>query len=114
MKNWVVKIVLPCIVIIGITACKKPLERVPCDGTVQNWDGNVVNIIADGCSGSNCHGAGSSRGDFTSYAGIKPYLDDQSFENTVLVDRSMPRGGTLADSSLAKLQCWFEQGYPEN
>ena len=114
MKNWVAKIVLPCIVIIGITACDKGPDRIPCDGSTQSWDGNVANIVATGCTGSTCHGAGSINGDFTAYAGIKPFLDNGSFENAVLIDRTMPQVGTLADSSLAHLQCWFEQGYTEN
>lgn len=96
-----------------VTSCKDKIERVPCDGTVQTWDGGVIDIVADGCWGSNCHGAGASAGDFTTYNGIKPVLTNGAFEATVLIDRTMPQGGVLADSLLAKLECWFEQGFPE-
>ncbi|HEX2899602.1 MAG TPA: hypothetical protein VHS96_07785 [Bacteroidia bacterium] len=90
------------------------LVRVPCDGSSPTWNGEVFEIIAATCLGSNCHSAGSARGDYTEYSRILPSLQDNSFEIAVLENRTMPQDGTLPDSSLAVLQCWLENGFPEN
>lgn len=107
--------ILVFVAAIGLAAgCKEKIERVPCNGTTPTWDGEVANIVMANCSGSDCHDAGSSRGDFTTYAGMQDDLLNGSFETEVLETRRMPQVGTLEDSTLAVLQCWLENGFPEN
>ncbi|MBK9448428.1 MAG: hypothetical protein IPN95_03230 [Bacteroidetes bacterium] len=109
------RVAFASLVVIGLlSGCKEDLVRIPCDGSSPVWNGEVFEIVAATCLGSSCHGSGSSRGDFNSYAGIEPYLLDNSFEISVLQNRTMPQNGTLPDSSLAALQCWLENGFPEN
>jgi hypothetical protein len=75
------------LVVIGLlSGCKEDLVRIPCDGSSPVWNGEVFEIVAATCLGSSCHGSGSSRGDFNSYAGIEPYLLDNSFEISVLAN----------------------------
>jgi hypothetical protein len=101
--------------IIGMVgACKKSPEPIPCNGTSPTWNSRAQKIVDRSCTAGACHGAGSVNGDFTKYATIKPHLDNGTFEQQVLVDRTMPEGSTLPDTTLAMLQCWFEHGYPEN
>ncbi len=65
--------------------------------------------------GSTCHSSGSKRGDFTSYDGLKPDLDNGNFEKEVLIDQRMPRGSqTLTQEQINTIQCWVDNGYPEN
>jgi hypothetical protein len=94
--------------------CKEKVERVPCNGTSPTWDGQVLDIVATSCWGSTCHGVNSSRGDYTSYNNISLVLQSGAFEVQVLETRQMPQDGTLPDSILATLQCWAENGFPEN
>lgn len=96
------------------TSCNGNKERIPCDGTTQTWNGGVATIINTNCATSGCHNAGSNDGDFTNYSGIQSSLQNGRFESRVLDRKSMPPNGSLADSVLAKLQCWYEQGTPEN
>ncbi len=89
-------------------------ERVACDGSSPTWNGQVLDIIANSCWSSSCHGTGASSGDYTTYAGIKPDLLNGKFEQQVLESRNMPRGEVFPDSTLAKLQCWLANGFPES
>jgi hypothetical protein len=107
--------VLTAIVAMGcLTGCKEDIVRIPCDGSSPTWDVEVFEIVASSCLGSTCHGAGSARGDYTEYSRILPSLQDNSFEIAVLQNRTMPQDATLPDSALAILQCWVENGFPQN
>ena len=96
------------------SGCKEEIVRIPCDGSSPVWNGAVFEIVASSCLGSRCHSAGSPRGDYTEYSRILPTLLDNSFEIEVLETRRMPQDATLPDSALAILQCWVENGFPEN
>lgn len=114
MRKYLLVMVLAGVGVLGMAGCKDKLERVPCNGTSPTWDAQVIDIVADNCWSSNCHGSGSQQGDYTSFAGILPTLQSGSFETEVLETRNMPQDGSLPDSVLATLQCWIENGHPEN
>ncbi|MFN8398313.1 MAG: hypothetical protein U0176_27135 [Bacteroidia bacterium] len=114
MRKYLLVTVLAGVAVLGFAGCKDKLERVPCNGTSPTWDAKVLDIVAESCWGSNCHGNGSQRGDYTSFAGIQPTLQNGTFETEVLETRRMPQDGSLPDSTLATLQCWLENGFPEN
>ena len=103
---------LSLLLVVG--SCKKDLLEPVCDGTEATYDGHTATIINATCMGSSCHDAGSNRGDFTTYEGIKPYLDDGSFTKEVLTNQSMPRGSVLSQSQINTMQCWLDNGYAEN
>jgi hypothetical protein len=96
-----------------VVGCSDRPERVACNSTTPTWNVEVIDIVANSCWGSSCHGTGSSEGDFTTYNGIKDVLLNGKFETEVLETRRMPQDGTLPDSTLATLQCWLENGFPE-
>jgi hypothetical protein len=103
------------VALLATSACNNNAStRVACDGSSPTWNANVLDIVANSCFGSSCHGSNAQSGDYTTYAGIKSVLLNGRFEQQVLESRAMPRGETLPDSSLAKLQCWLENGFPEN
>lgn len=87
---------------------------IECDGSTPTYDGEISAIINGNCLGSGCHASGSN-GVFTTYAGLQSRLTNGAFEREVLVDRTMPRGaGTLTRDQLILIQCWKENGFPEN
>ena len=101
--------------IVSISSCKKEKLVTPvCDGTVATYNLNVKAIIDNNCNNASCHGTGSSKGDFTTYNGIKPYLDNGKFKNSVLDNQTMPQGSAkLSSDELNKIKCWQESNYPE-
>ena len=111
MKNGIA--ILAIITMIALTeACKK---KPKCDGSNPTYSSTIKSIIDGNCNSSGCHNTGSSNGSFTTYTGLKPYLDNGSFKREVLEDQTMPEGSAkLSKDELNKLQCWSENGYPEN
>lgn len=99
------------VAMISFQSCTK--EEDPCD-TNPTYNSEIAAIINGNCTNSSCHGSGSANGDFTSYAGLDTVLNNGRFNTLVLVNKSMPQGGSLSDSQLDKIQCWVDAGYPQN
>lgn len=94
-----------------IFSCKK--TDPVCDGSNPTYHSAIKSIIDNSCI--SCHGAGSSRGNFKAYQGLKPYLDNGKFKRLVLEEQVMPKGpAKLSPDELNKIQCWVNNGYPEN
>jgi hypothetical protein len=75
-----------------------------------------VKIILDvSCAVSGCHNTATQAGnlDCSSYVGIKNILENGTFNNRVLVQRSMPSVGTLSTTNFEKLVEWKENGFKE-
>lgn len=93
-----------------------------CDTVSPSFATDVMPIIERSCSDANlgsCHAAGSPRGDYTIFTGIKVDADNGSIENRVLNTKSMPPSfsngpTTLAVSELNTIQCWLENGALDN
>ena len=100
---------------VTISSCKKEKLITPsCDGTVASYTLNIKTIIDNNCNNASCHGAGSSKGDFTTYTGLKPFLDNGKFKSSVLDNQTMPQGSAkLSSDELNKIKCWQESNYPE-
>jgi hypothetical protein len=120
-ENWVLKmrnstlVVASMLLLICYSSCKKDLERVPCNGTNPTWTSKIEEIVVTSCVSSSCHGTSAPGPDYTTYANLKSTLLNGQFESRVLEIRDMPNDGTtLPDSTLAALQCWAEDGFPEN
>ena len=105
-------------VLLVLSSCKDDRLEPECDGSSPTYDGQIQSIIQQNCNASSCHGSGSNNGDFTTYAGLQPYLNNGngSFRQEVLQDQTMPKGAsnTLTQNELNAIQCWVENGYPEN
>lgn len=98
------------------TSCKKDDDKFTpmCDGSNPTYNGEIKAIIDANCTASGCHNAGSSNGAWTSYQNMKPVLDNGKFEKQVLIDQTMPKNSSLSESTLNTIQCWVDNGYPEN
>jgi len=105
-----------CLIVCVLISCKKDSnKKTPtCDGSHPTYNATIKTIINGNCNSSGCHNAGSSRGDFTTYSGLSPYLTNGSFKREVLTNQTMPENSSLSQSQLNTIQCWVNDGYPEN
>ena len=112
--------ILPLALLIGITACKKkdedPNDKGPeCQlAGAENltYNTHLKAIIDEHCI--TCHnGQGVGPGDYTTYEGIKPKLDDGEVLEFVVIDRTMPQGGGMSQAERDSVNCWIKNGYPK-
>jgi len=79
------------------------------------YDRDMVQIVSTNCALSGCHGSGSFNGDFTTYEGMLPDLNNGRIIEEVVLDRTMPIGGNeLTETERDMFNCWVEKGFPEN
>lgn len=103
---------LPFLILAGLTvvtlaACKKNQKvSVSCDGSTPTYNSYVKGIINSNCI--NCHSG------YSTYSGLSTITSNGKFEKEVLVNQTMPDGGSLTQDELNKLQCWVNNGFPEN
>ena len=83
-----------------------------CSTIESKYTSDILPIIRDNCY--KCHGAGSNKGDFTTYAGIKNMVDNGELENEVLKKQEMPPSGPLPEEQRKKIRCWLNNGAPNN
>ena len=90
--------------VLVLSGCNK--REVSCDGSTRTYDADIKAIIDASCV--SCHS------EYSDYAGVKSSVDNGSFEREVISKQTMPRGTKLSEVDLTKIQCWLEQGAPEN
>lgn len=114
------KILAPLIisVILFTLSCKKDdlmdLSDVDCSAISAKYAADIVPIVNVTCTKSTCHFAGSSKGDFTTYTGLKAKADNGSLKKRIVTEQDMPKSGTLTKDQRAKFKCWIESGAPQN
>ena len=87
----------------------------PCQINDTNYSTAIAPIIQSTCVTYGCHTPGNTViGDFTNYQEIKMRVDDGTFKQLVLDQRTMPVGGGLTEKEYQQLKCWVEAGAPEN
>ena len=106
MKNKSVLVALLVIAAISILSCGK--QDPVCDGSEPTYDNEIGAILTAECATSSCHPS------YSSYNGLQGIIDNGEFESVVLEKQTMPRGGKLSQSKINAIQCWVDNGYPEN
>ncbi len=103
------------LVIVLIASCTKDTVPEP-EGCseVPTFDQSVREIIRNKCNSSGCHDGSSGVGNYNSYRGLERVLDNGQFKQLVLIEKTMPRSGTLSAEEFESLRCWTENGFPEN
>ena len=111
MKNLSILIVLSLLL---FTNCKKKSKNnsITCNGTTPKYNNTIKNLFNSNCTP--CHAAGGSNTDYSTYQKLSPILTNGKFKQQVITDRSMPTNGTISDSDLSTIQCWIDNGFPEN
>ncbi len=90
------------------------LSNIDCSSINAKYAADIKPIMSASCIYSGCHEAGSSRGDFTAYAGLKAVADKGSLESKVIKDQSMPPSGPCSLDNRKQIQCWINAGAPNN
>ncbi len=95
-----------------------------CGDITPTYTQDIRPIIEASCAYSGCH-LDSSPGRFDTYAGLLPYLEDNTFRQRVIVNRSNPTIGMPPDfapsnrpqdltaEQFSAIECWLDGGYPE-
>ena len=86
-----------------------------CDATLT-YNQGVGSIVQQTCAQAACHdGGGFAPGDYRTFNGLSGVLNNGKFNQRVLIDANMPPNPqALSSEDRAKLQCWFDDGFPEN
>jgi uncharacterized membrane protein len=104
------KVIVTALLFIGliIVSCKKNKNNITptCDGSSPTYESFVQDVISSNCT--SCHS------DMSTYSGLSTYLNDESFTKEVLANQTMPESGSLDAATLNTLQCWVNNGFPEN
>lgn len=78
-----------------------------------SYANDIVPIVTANCT--SCHSSGFASGDFTTYAAIKLRADNGVLKNRIVIQRDMPPApATIPDSLRKKIDCWIQQGAPNN
>ena len=86
-----------------------------CDTSNYSFSGRIAAIFSTSCATSiGCHSSGSNNGPFTSYAEIKPFIDNGSIMDRVVVKQNMPVAAALPSCDMEVLVKWIGDGAPNN
>lgn len=106
------------LLLIVLPACKKEQATPVSTGTQKcaTYTGDIASIIENKCAISGCHNAGSHLGDFTTYGEVKERADNGRIRQNVFELKIMPPASAekLTDAEKEKLQCWLDDGAPQN
>ena len=83
-----------------------------CDGSSPTYDSYVKSVMTSECI--SCHGPNSNDGDYSTYELLSSSVLDGTFTKEVMTNQTMPTASPLDEATLNKLQCWIENGHPEN
>jgi hypothetical protein len=106
------KIIAISCLVVAFTACKKEKDSgkltSSCDGSNPTYNGSIKAILDARCGSASCHP------DYTSYDGLSGILQSGDFKREVLTNQTMPQGSSLTQDQINKIQCWADNGFPEN
>lgn len=114
------KLIFLIIILFTLQSCYNDNEEdlygpVLCDTADITYSEDVAPIINSSCATSGCHVAGGTGpGNFTVFSELLAKVNNGSFENRVLVQKTMPPGTALINCELDILQTWIDNGAPNN
>jgi hypothetical protein len=85
----------------------------PCT-EVKSYNESIRDILRYKCNTSGCHDGSSGVGNYNSFSGIARVVENGEFRQEVIVEKTMPKDGSLTDEEFTLLKCWSENGYPED
>ena len=97
---------------LALSSCKKDVNNLDC--TLITYSGSIQPLVASNCNTSGCHNSGSRNGDFTSYDKIKGIATNGTMRSVALVRMSMPQGRSLSSEELNQVECWLDNGAPND
>lgn len=123
MKNWVLLLISAAL--IGFSSCEKEPEESEmeemeemeneCETEGVTYEGEIKSILS-GCTGSNCHGASTSRS-MANYADAVSYSKQGRILGAINRQSGfspMPKNGSkLEQCKIDQVAAWIEADYPE-
>lgn len=119
---------LPLIAFLLLAACTNDSLGEPQMGDCDNLDVTYVSlikpIIDESCAYSTCH-LDTAPGNYTTYSGLLPSLENGEFRNRVLNVKDDPtlgmppafspadRPSSLTEDQLNLIRCWLDNNFPE-
>ncbi len=113
---------LACVALIPVSCDNDQLPEVEepefCDTLEVSYQLNIRPIVETYCAYSGCHD-GSSPGVYLSYEGMLPNLNSGQVRERTVNTRDMPPSYAnagleeLPPAEFEMMQCWLEQGFPE-
>ena len=93
-----------------------PEPKQPVNGCPGSYRDYIRPLMANKCALSGCHVTGFPFGDFTGYADLKARVDNGKLQRLVFQEQLMPPQGIspLSEKEKNELQCWIENGAPNN
>ena len=86
-----------------------------CDSLNVTYMTVIKPMVVNNCATLNCHdGSGGAPLDLNTYVDLKTFFDNGQLKDRVFTKKDMPQTGPLPDSLLQKLQCWMNDGAPNN
>lgn len=106
------KIVAVAGICLSLIACNKEKDSgkltPACDGSNPTYNSAIKSILDSRCGSASCHP------NYTSYEGLSGILQSGDFKREVLTNQAMPEGSSLTQEQINKIQCWVDNGFPEN
>jgi hypothetical protein len=112
--KWFLFISSAMLLIALVSSCRDELKNLNCNEIDAAYNADIKPIVQGNCNTAGCHGAGSSNGDYTTYAGLKAAADNGSLDEQVNIEKKMPPTGKLPLDSRKKIRCWIDAGAPNN
>lgn len=84
------------------------------DCSTVTYSTTIKSIVNSKCTGSGCHGSGSSRGDFTVYANLYSTYKSGDLRREVITNKTMPQNSSLTSEQLRQMECWINGGALQN
>ncbi len=86
---------------------------------VITYEADIKPIVDRTCSYSGCHDGANAPGNYNSFAGLSPFLNDSKFKARVIDRQDMPPNysdgpTSLTQEELILIRCWMNGGYKEN
>ncbi len=119
-KNYAILIAVMGICPVLLWNCsfdKAEMTMLQCEDEVT-YQNTVKPIIDGSCAYNGCHdGSSEAPGNFTNYGGMLNWLQNDLFEQRVIINRDMPPADATGPTELSSeqiriLRCWLQDGYP--
>lgn len=108
------------LIILTLASCYYDIEEELYGATTCNtppsvtYIAHIEPIIAQSCAIGGCHvTGGGGNGNFETYGGVLAKVQNGTFEETVLISKSMPPSGNLSTCDLELIEAWIAAGSPE-
>jgi hypothetical protein len=107
-------VLLLALVLLSPFACKTTQKKptLDCSTISATYSKDIAPIVSNNCMP--CHKAGSLKGDFSFYDGIKVPAQNGLLEKHVLIQKDMPPKGPLSEDDRKKIRCWLNNGALNN